>query len=61
MGRQLYVAIVVVPVLASITATLCPGQVIAQTGFNDQAGINSNPTPNSPYTIGQTAGGRGVG
>jgi hypothetical protein len=48
-------------VLASIAAPLCRGQVIAQTGFNDQTGINSNPTPNSPYTIGQTAGGRGAG
>jgi hypothetical protein len=61
MGRHLFAVLLVAPVLASIAAPLCRGQVIAQTGFNDQTGINSNPTPNSPYTIGQTAGGRGVG
>jgi hypothetical protein len=36
-------------------------QIFAQTGFNDQSGINSDPAPGSPYTIGQTIGGRGAG
>lgn len=32
--------------------------VYAQTGFNDQSGINSDPTAGSPYAIGQTINGR---
>src|SRR5438874_13692988 len=27
------------------------GQIIASAGFNDASGINSNPTPNSPYNV----------
>src|SRR5439155_18416610 len=27
------------------------GQIIASAGFNDASGINTNPTPNSPYNI----------
>jgi hypothetical protein len=50
-------------VCASVLATSSARaqQIFAQTGFNDQSGINSNPTPGSPYTVGQTAAGRGVG
>src|SRR5262249_49054429 len=36
-------------------------QFIAQAGFNDASGINSNGTPNSPYTIGGPVAGAGVG
>jgi hypothetical protein len=36
-------------------------QIFAQTGFNDQSGINADPAPGSPYTIGQTVSGRGTG
>jgi hypothetical protein len=36
-------------------------EIYAQTGFNDQAGINSDPAAGSPYTIGQTVDGRGSG
>src|SRR5262249_32737366 len=28
------------------------GQVIASAAFNDASGVNSNPTANSPYTLG---------
>jgi hypothetical protein len=35
--------------------------IIASSGFNDAAGLNSNSTPNSPFTIGQTVDGRGAG
>src|SRR6185503_14301122 len=48
-------------------ALICPfghqayATVIASSGFNDQTGLNSTPTPNSPYTIGQTVDGRGEG
>lgn len=35
--------------------------VIAQAGFNDASGINSNPTPNSPYTLGGSVTGAGIG
>jgi hypothetical protein len=31
--------------------------IYAQTGFNDQSGINSDPTPGSPYTLNQTING----
>jgi len=37
------------------------GQIIAQSGFNDNSGINSNPAPNTPFTIGQTIHNRGEG
>lgn len=33
------------------------GEIFAQTGFNDQSGINSNATPGNPYTINQTVDG----
>src|SRR4051794_9926886 len=33
--------------------------MVAQSGFNDAAGINSNITQDSPYTLGQTVDGRG--
>src|SRR5690349_2811717 len=35
--------------------------IYAQTGFNDQSGINSNATVGSPYTLNQTINGRGNG
>ncbi len=37
------------------------GGYIAQAGFNDALGINSNPTPNSPYTLGGAVAGAGGG
>lgn len=37
------------------------GPVIAETGFNDATGINSTPTPDSPYTLGDTIRDRGEG
>lgn len=37
-------------------------QIIAMSGFNDQTGINSNPTPNSPFNVNNTQiAGQGVG
>lgn len=35
--------------------------VLASSGFNDQSGINSNPTPGSPFTIGVTVHNQGAG
>jgi len=35
--------------------------VLASSGFNDQAGINSNATPDSPFQIGVTGEGQGLG
>jgi len=35
--------------------------VIASAGFNDAAGMHSNPTPDSPYKIGVVVNGYGVG
>lgn len=32
-----------------------------ESGFNDATGLNANPTPDSPYQIGGTAGGQGAG
>ncbi len=47
------------------TVALTPSQaaatVLASSGFNDQIGINSNATPNSPFQIGVTVHGQGVG
>jgi hypothetical protein len=50
-------------VATSWTAVFAPSQaaVIATSGFNDQVGINSNANPNSPFTIGVTVNGQGVG
>ncbi len=41
------------PALALLLAAGGAGraQVIASAGFNDAAGLNSNPTPNSPYNV----------
>lgn len=35
--------------------------VLATSGFNDALGIHANPTPNSPFQIGVTVDGQGVG
>jgi hypothetical protein len=35
--------------------------IFASSGFNDASGINGNPTPNLPFTIGQTVANRGIG
>jgi hypothetical protein len=35
--------------------------VIAASGFNDALGVNSNTSPNSPFTLGATVKGAGVG
>jgi hypothetical protein len=45
------------PVFSSVLS----GAPIIQTGFNDASGINSNPTPNSPYTLGGPLAGNGAG
>lgn len=37
------------------------GNLLATSGFNDASGINSNPTANSPFEIGVTVHGQGVG
>ena len=34
--------------------------ILAQSGFNDQSGINSDPAPNSPFELGASVHGRGV-
>src|SRR5437773_666266 len=44
--------------VAVLTWVLClagpvpAGTIVAQTGFNDAVGINSNPAPGSPYQLG---------
>lgn len=40
---------------------LANATVITQAGFNDATGINSNPAPNSPYTLGGSVLGAGIG
>jgi hypothetical protein len=35
-------------------------RILAQSGFNDQEGINSDPIPDSPYRLGDTIVGRGL-
>ncbi|HTM55127.1 MAG TPA: PEP-CTERM sorting domain-containing protein [Pirellulales bacterium] len=42
-------------------ASLAQATGITQAGFNDATGINSNPTPNSPYTLGGSVTGAGIG
>lgn len=48
-------------VLTAGTALTVPGgqRVVAQSGFNDAAGIHSDALPNSPYQFGTTIAGRG--
>ena len=50
---------------ASWLTAVAPGYaattVLATSGFNDQTGINGNPTANSPFQIGVTVHGHGVG
>jgi hypothetical protein len=43
-----------------LLASPASATVIAQAGFNDASGINSNPTPNSPYTLGGSVVGAGI-
>jgi hypothetical protein len=54
-----YARAILLPILviSGIFARQCAAGIYAQTGFNDQSGINSDPTPGSPYTIGQTING----
>ncbi len=42
-------------------AAVTVGTVIAETGFNDAIGVNGNPTPDSPYDLGETIRSRGGG
>jgi hypothetical protein len=48
-----------------LTASFAPAHaapiVLATSGFNDQSGINGNATPDSPFQIGVTVDGQGVG
>jgi hypothetical protein len=60
-GRRTYAAVAVAMVLPLPAASLSYAEVIASSGFNDQSGLNSNPTPGSPFTVGQTVDNRGVG
>lgn len=46
---------------ASTAGKATAATIYAQSGFNDQVGVNSDPTPNSPYTIGQSVAGQGTG
>jgi hypothetical protein len=59
--KTLVASVVVACAVAVVPSRSSAQPVFAQSGFNDQAGINSDPAPNSPFTIGQTAGGRGAG
>ena len=52
--RALWLACFVVSVIASGADA---AQFYAETGFNDQSGINSNPTPGSPYALNQSIDG----
>lgn len=61
MGRRHYAAVAIALILPWTATSLSQAQIIASSGFNDQSGLNSNPTPNSPFTIGQTVDNRGSG
>jgi dockerin type I repeat protein len=47
--------------LATASSPSVAQQIFAQTGFNDQRGINADASPGSPYTLGKTVAGRGIG
>jgi hypothetical protein len=36
-----------------------PGEIVAEAGFNDQVGLHSDPSPGSPYSLGETVYERG--
>jgi hypothetical protein len=57
---KIFVALLVFLHLAG-TGSLAKATGITQAGFNDATGINSNPTPNSPYTLNGSILGAGVG
>jgi hypothetical protein len=44
-------------VVGGIFSHASAATIYAQTGFNDQSGINSDPTPGSPYALNQTING----
>ena len=48
-------------VVAAASSRAAGQEILAQTGFNDQRGINAVTEPGSPYALGQTIAGRGVG
>ncbi|MBI2825227.1 MAG: hypothetical protein HYX69_11130 [Planctomycetia bacterium] len=47
--------------LLGAAASTSTAQLVAQTGFNDASGINSNPPPDSPYKLNATIAGQGGG
>ncbi|MBS0263700.1 MAG: hypothetical protein JSS02_17285 [Planctomycetes bacterium] len=61
-GRLLQAATLWFPVSLTLisNSSLHAGVLVAQTGFNDQSGINSNPTVGSPYSLGNVTGQGGV-
>jgi hypothetical protein len=50
-----------VGMMSMLGASCVSASIIASAGFNDASGMNSDATPNSPYTLGQTVAGRGLG
>ena len=45
----------------AVKPSLVDAAFVAQAGFNDTAGINSNPLANSPYLLGGSVSGKGIG
>jgi hypothetical protein len=54
-------AIVAAAIATCSHALATTGGALATSGFNDQLGINSDPTPNSPFQIGVTVNNQGAG
>jgi hypothetical protein len=59
--RTLIASSVFACALAAATSPAIAQEIFAQTGFNDRSGINADATPGSPYALGQTIAGRGIG
>lgn len=61
MRATLFLAAVGLGAIFTWNENAAADMVLATSGFNDQAGINSNPTPDSPFRIGVTMHNQGVG
>ena len=59
--RETLNIVCVVAVVVGLSSTGWAAEnLLAECGFNDAVGINADPTPDSPYTIGATIKGRGA-
>lgn len=59
--RSFNVAAIVLAIVCLHAAAGSAAHTVAETGFNDASGINSNPLQNSPYTLNSTVAGQGAG